>query len=1257
MGIAKRFCFLLLAVAATATPLFAQSTTVQFKDGQLPTTAYRGTNDTQIKEQTPNLNFGNLPQLRVTTADIGGGQTWSLVRWDISGHVPPGCVVTEARVRLYVDPDDPGPAIPIYGLLRNWVEGNDTPGSGATWNTFNGATTWQLAGAEGALDRGTVSLGSMPGGAGFQEVTLNATGLALVQQWADNPALNLGVILRGGSSDGVNYASRNNSDPTLRPQLQVSFQLPTFAAGTGGTATVNLREGQAGYTGTTDTRIGDGGATNNNYGASNQLRVDGNGNDWRSIIRWDLSSIPTNATVTDARLSLYVFDTGGSGSIYQCLRPWVEGNQIGAGGSGADWVDYDTTNDWGTQGANNTTSDYVNTLLGSLPGTPDETIVTAILTGVGRGVVQNWIANPAQNFGFLIRPTNTDQTRWRSRNHGTINTRPQLTITYSTPPLGITRTATGNGSWSNPATWTPAGVPAPTDRAVVDGGTVTLDGGGTHTVTRIDVINGGTLDVSTGTLSTAAAGLVAVLPTSTLRVSGTGTLRCLGRFKVITANLAIAGGTLRMGALPFWVGAGSTFTTTGGVLTADVATTPMVATINGTLRMDSLTVRNPDANGFRVSRYAILEYMRGSRFEGVAAGAGSILLTVEQDSLCLNAPANYFDTVAAGQFNVRLLDTEPTTANVALNLENRGAATSGPGAGPGFEQEANGSAVNWVHSAPDSTRGKAVGFAQTAYDLNTYAYYATYVAFCDVDVAGTDRIYVFDHLGEGVNQGYWFDIPASAGDLVDGFWWDQQGTTRIVWAVTTTGRVFRFTNPGAGAGAIPPDPGFPTTITDPGAVVFTSSPLTADTSLVYASGTSGGAFRFFAIDATNGTLAWSIGSGLADPVTSDLGSSSLNGVTTLYAGAGQVFGTGANVLQEDFDASSGPFGYQDDTFRGTSNPGNASGDHSTTGGQTGGRVRVTLGDTTTNMSGGWVATFNVPGATPRLVEVRFAYRLISSERYEFDEFQQIMASVDTQLLATPPLDYVFQFTGDGNGLPDMDSGWVNASFRLALTPGNHTLTLGGYANKSTEGPEVAEMYFDDVFVDTIDTSGRIYRIDTQTQLVDLEDATPTGPITGSVFPAFGVGLFAVDLNGAVHGIDPTTMLPLPGWPIQTGTALLSDVWLDFFTGDVYFGNETGQLFGYTLAGGLKPGFPILNPFGTSSPIRASALYDSGLLWASNDAGAVVAVDVSTTATASPDYRFGGIPISRVSQDGSFRINVATSCGQFLVLDTLTDPTP
>lgn len=163
--------------------------------------------------------------------------------------------------------------------------------------------------------------------------------------------------------------------------------------------------------------------------------------------------------------------------------------------------------------------------------------------------------------------------------------------------------------------------------------------------------------------------------------------------------------------------------------------------------------------------------------------------------------------------------------------------------------------------------------------------------------------------------------------------------------------------------------------------------------------------------------------------------------------------------EQNFDSDPGPFSYQDDTFRSTSNPGLADGNYEATGGLTGGGVRVVLGGDSTEMSGGWANNIEITGA-PTTVQIKVSFRLLFTGGYESDEFGQALMSVDGTLIGEPPNDYLFQFTG--NGSADWDSGWVTRTFTLTLSPGTHEIIVGGYNNKSTVPQEITEVFFDDL---------------------------------------------------------------------------------------------------------------------------------------------------------------------------------------------------
>jgi hypothetical protein len=173
------------------------------------------------------------------------------------------------------------------------------------------------------------------------------------------------------------------------------------------------------------------------------------------------------------------------------------------------------------------------------------------------------------------------------------------------------------------------------------------------------------------------------------------------------------------------------------------------------------------------------------------------------------------------------------------------------------------------------------------------------------------------------------------------------------------------------------------------------------------------------------------------------------------------------ILNETFDTDSGPFAYLDDTFRGTANPNYSDGTYEATGGETGGGIRTVQGPAPNvepdqvNMSGGWRTTFNVTGS-PASVRFDLSYRLLFAENFETDEYGEALVSVDGLLQGIAPNDYLVRFTGDGNSPPVLDSGWQTHTFTLNLADGQHTLTVGGFLNKTTFDDEDVQSFYDNI---------------------------------------------------------------------------------------------------------------------------------------------------------------------------------------------------
>ena len=182
----------------------------------------------------------------------------------------------------------------------------------------------------------------------------------------------------------------------------------------------------------------------------------------RGVMAFDLTSIPTNATITGATLSMFIsMAHGGSASVSlsRALRDWGEGasNAGEPGGNGiqaelndATWIHtFYNTSFWINPGGDfSSTTSATTTVSGA----------NQTYTWSGSGLVadvQAWVSNPASNFGWVIRgneTSNGNAKRFNSREN--TSNPPRLTITYQ--PSTSTPTPTP------PSTPTPTPTPSPT---------------------------------------------------------------------------------------------------------------------------------------------------------------------------------------------------------------------------------------------------------------------------------------------------------------------------------------------------------------------------------------------------------------------------------------------------------------------------------------------------------------------------------------------------------------------------------------------------------------------------------------------------------------------------------------------------------------------------------------------------------------------------------------------------------------------------
>ena len=185
-------------------------TTVTFQEG---TDGYSGTIDTQLDSTSPTTNYGALDRIEMD----GSPDMSTLIKWDISS-IPSGSVVQTVEMTLYIR-NGSTVLYDIYEMLRPWDESN------SNWNQFAAGQNWQVAGANGSLDRGNTSLGAITGSRGPATFTLNASGIAVVQSWIDNPGLNNGFAFLDydEGSNGLSFLSSERDDIVDRPLLSVTY--------------------------------------------------------------------------------------------------------------------------------------------------------------------------------------------------------------------------------------------------------------------------------------------------------------------------------------------------------------------------------------------------------------------------------------------------------------------------------------------------------------------------------------------------------------------------------------------------------------------------------------------------------------------------------------------------------------------------------------------------------------------------------------------------------------------------------------------------------------------------------------------------------------------------------------------------------------------------------------------------------------------------------------------------------------------------
>ncbi len=186
--------------------------------------------DTDIEQFSPSVNFG--ASATAVSGALGTAASHEirrmLLRFNFTGKIPAGAVVSSVTLRVQVTRVPQQPANSTFGLrplLQSWIE------TAVTWNSRFSGTPWQTPGASGAADSAAAP-SSTVFVAGFGSYVFPSTPalVADVQGWLNNSSANFGWLLVSTDENSLRTARHfGTRESSSAPVLTVTYTVPPLA--------------------------------------------------------------------------------------------------------------------------------------------------------------------------------------------------------------------------------------------------------------------------------------------------------------------------------------------------------------------------------------------------------------------------------------------------------------------------------------------------------------------------------------------------------------------------------------------------------------------------------------------------------------------------------------------------------------------------------------------------------------------------------------------------------------------------------------------------------------------------------------------------------------------------------------------------------------------------------------------------------------------------------------------------------------------